>query len=1318
MGEVVLDPWCERAGMPSGTTIDQLDGHTVVPERPEELARFVRGHALGPSAAATLLVPLDEWPPGLKLEQLLSPVLARRLRELGLDVDPAKVVRLTVGELLTLPKFGPGSVIRFGCEVEAGVMAFLAERSRPGSKVNLSTPAHVPPPVSVDQGAVDGLDSSVPALVELRFGIKVDCSHARFEERGWTFQGVCDIGCGDCDSEEPFVVYRKPYITSQGSYRYWAIVCLSCQTVSALRDFQAADQKAFRTWDTEMLVEEVEPIVLEDPPTERDTDPKDLEPQEPQLEEQPSPPQEDRSLVDEPDEPAFNVASSPTAAAVNTTAAVDRVVIAAAQAELSASARQVRQVDVGRAERDDSGASTVFRVVAPSVDLSEQPPGEVFLAAQPGDAARFKVQVRYASPTEAVVATTGDVPADVGLRLYLQIDPSVVARAFAEYLEACKAPRLASVLAGRGELSVRAPEVLADLNTEQQLAAGAITSPGVSVVWGPPGTGKTRVIGAAVTELLRRGRSVALVSNTNVAVDQALLHVCRAVERFEPGEILRVGHPSIPEVSEHAMLQVAKAIRVKFRDLIQELDRLQDDLNAARSREAAANAERLDEILKGHTTATLTELVKRCDQLRERASIEAQIGSVTSELAGHQSALEASGQRYDAAREMCALWTDSLGLLEDEREVASLSSAIAASDQRLTELDGQIRDAAGAGRLRRRRLLRELSDNRATTEASRAGAIARRDVHLGRLEEGAKRGASPTVIRSAQNEQAAAESQWREAKERITASESTLQQLEVEAKRLATVVELTGREVEILDLIDRWGAVKPLIDEARRRQKAAAKLAGEIRHLSSKIEGIQRKLQDQETSVVAGAKVVGTTLAQLVLHRGLMSRTFDHLLIDEASAALPPYVYAAMTKADVGCTLVGDFEQNWPITRCDIRRLPADISPWLTSNPFGLLGIASAADASSADGCVVLRDQYRFGDQTMKLANAIAYGGLLRHGRPKSALSSTGPEIVVVDTSALRGGALAEKGPSGSGRWWGAGAALSYELAKQHGFEGVGVVAPYRHQVQLTRAQLNDGGGTAVQVGTAHAFQGREFPTVVTDLVEDGTGTSWVARANRRGTQWARDGVRLFNVAITRNAGRLYVISNVGTIQSATSGPLRDLGEVLRTGGAEVWDARSVLGNRFADASAAASVETDQHGPPRILDDREFYESLWQDLARATQRVVIFSPFVAARRLEEVLPILRQLVDRGVKVTVFTKAANELLNPDLLSVIRDGGVVVHERQGMHEKVVIVDQRVTYVGSLNTLSNTGRTDEIMLRLDGQGTNGRIAQWMRAVARRHS
>jgi DNA-binding GntR family transcriptional regulator len=67
---------------------------------------------------------------------------------------------------------------------------------------------------------------------------------------------------------------------------------------------------------------------------------------------------------------------------------------------------ETRRVDVGRAEVV-AGSGTTFRVAAPLVDLSEQPPGELFLALPPGAGTHYRVQVRRASPTEALQLVLG-----------------------------------------------------------------------------------------------------------------------------------------------------------------------------------------------------------------------------------------------------------------------------------------------------------------------------------------------------------------------------------------------------------------------------------------------------------------------------------------------------------------------------------------------------------------------------------------------------------------------------------------------------------------------------------------------------------------------------------------------------------------------------------------------------------------------------------------------------------------------------------------------------------------------------------------------
>lgn len=343
--------------------------------------------------------------------------------------------------------------------------------------------------------------TSVPELVLQQFDVAVAGPWARFEEQEWSFQGASSVVCDDCISGGPLHVYRKPYTTTQGDYRYWAIVCLDCRTIRALVDLSLDVKKQLRRWDVADAVGEIDP-------SEEDA----REPAPDEMDAMPTPGSVETASTEE----------APAVAPPRARAGVAPEALAAARAELEASRGATRLTDVGEAVAEPSDGR--FRVNAPEVDLSEQPPGELFLAANADSPPRYLVaQLHHASRTEAVVSSAVEVP-ETGepLRLFLRIDPAVVAEAFVRHLEGCERAGLASAMTGELPLSVHPPASVAGLNSEQNAAVGALSGPGATALWGPPGTGKTRVIGESVARLLAAGRTVAVVSNTNVAVDQAL----------------------------------------------------------------------------------------------------------------------------------------------------------------------------------------------------------------------------------------------------------------------------------------------------------------------------------------------------------------------------------------------------------------------------------------------------------------------------------------------------------------------------------------------------------------------------------------------------------------------------------------------------------------------------------------------------------------------------------------------------------------------------------------------------------------------------
>jgi len=79
------------------------------------------------------------------------------------------------------------------------------------------------------------------------------------------------------------------------------------------------------------------------------------------------------------------------------------------------------------------------------------------------------------------------------------------------------------------------------LNPEQFSAMIHALTHDFLYLWGPPGTGKTQVIGAITRLAMQRGDRILICSNTNTAVDEALDAVLAHSPVATPGDIIRYG---------------------------------------------------------------------------------------------------------------------------------------------------------------------------------------------------------------------------------------------------------------------------------------------------------------------------------------------------------------------------------------------------------------------------------------------------------------------------------------------------------------------------------------------------------------------------------------------------------------------------------------------------------------------------------------------------------------------------------------------------------------------------------------------------------
>lgn len=121
-----------------------------------------------------------------------------------------------------------------------------------------------------------------------------------------------------------------------------------------------------------------------------------------------------------------------------------------------------------------------------------------------------------------------------------------------------------------------------------------------------------------------------------------------------------------------------------------------------------------------------------------------------------------------------------------------------------------------------------------------------------------------------------------------------------------------------------------------------------------------------------------------------------------------------------------------------------------------------------------------------------------------------------------------------------------------------------------------------------------------------------------------------------------------------------------------------------------------------LYDQNTFYKQFECDLTHAKYEVIIESPFITARRMTTLLPILENLRQRGVSIIINTR--NPIEHDDnyhhqafeAIAVMQEMGITVLYTVGHHRKLAIIDRKVFYEGSLNIMSFSDSC-EIMRRV---------------------
>lgn len=512
--------------------------------------------------------------------------------------------------------------------------------------------------------------------------------------------------------------------------------------------------------------------------------------------------------------------------------------------------------------------------------------------------------------------------------------------------------------------------------------------------------------------------------------------------------------------------------------------------------------------------------------------------------------------------------------------------------------------------------------------------------------------------------------------------------------------------------------------------------------IHKELADIKQKMLDLEKQAILQAKVFGATLAKSYLNDTLRKRNFDTVILDEASMASIPALWCACYLADRNVIIVGDFLQLPPIVMADTPMA----QKWLGKDIFFHSGMQERAKirgnkiANKPDNFIMLNEQFRMEKEIADIANEYyaEYGSLRSKDFTENRIKERSIFynwfinkqeehcVHLIDTENLHAWVTGVPQGKSHSRFNCFSAAVSVELAfsllkkkieaidindpKPTKEPSVLIVAPYKPHVARLR-QLVELGYKArgftdnlelIRVGTIHSFQGSEADIVIFDLVVD--EPHWKANLFMPGKDVNEDLEKMFNVAITRAKFKLYLVGNFSyCMKHAKHNALHALlNYLLVNKKLPKVDAKEA----FPDITYALPSNYVSNGEMAnnyiICREDSFYNYFMEDVRSFSKRLIIYSPFITSDRLSSLLPFFADAIKAKKSIIIITKALSDRKKAERAQYrkyeneLKSLGVTVLHKKGMHEKLAFADNEVVWVGSLNILSFTGFTGEVMFR----------------------
>lgn len=544
----------------------------------------------------------------------------------------------------------------------------------------------------------------------------------------------------------------------------------------------------------------------------------------------------------------------------------------------------------------------------------------------------------------------------------------------------------------------------------------------------------------------------------------------------------------------------------------------------------------------------------------------------------------------------------------------------------------------------------------------------------------------------------------------------------------------------LTDLKDKLASIKIEINgenEANLRSEIGS-LRVELGKINEEMREITEKIKRLEKEAIQKAGIVGATLAKSYLSDTLQECQFDTIILDEASMASIPALWCASYLAQRNIIIVGDFLQLPPIVMAETPMA----KKWLGTDIFAMSGMQEKAKhkETKPDNFVMLNEQFRMEKEIADVANLYYgdYGGL--QSNDHTAFRDKARDdffawyhrkdkkekcIELIDTGNLHAWVTTVPQGKSHSRLNCFSAALDVEMAFQMlandilemqktqvpaAVPKVLIVAPYKPHIekikQLVRFEYKEHGipenANFIKTGTIHSFQGNEADVVIFDLVLD--EPHWRANLFMTDAETNADLKKLFNVAATRAKFKLFVVGNVKYLRSrAKNNALSELMDYLvDVKKYNIIDAKNAFPNLTYAKPREASGDFGLDSRHVICREDSFFDYFMVDVQHLKNRLIIYSPFMTEKRIAALLPFFVDAIHSGKNITVVTKAMSDRGKSEIAQYTKienelsSIGVSLIHKKGMHEKLVFVDDAVVWMGSLNALSFSGETGEVMHR----------------------